>query len=134
MVVLNSNDVLLIQRSKPPKSAEWSLPGGAQDVGETLKEAAQREVKEETGLDVTAEGLVDVIDFIERDDAGAARFHYSLIDFWGEAIHRRATPGDDASAVRWVCLAEINALPLWDETKRVIHLAAKMRDTAAHGR
>lgn len=134
MVVLSGDEVLLVQRAKAPKPAEWSLPGGAQDVGETLKAAAQREVKEETGLDVTAQGLIDVIDFIERDDAGKARFHYSLIDFWGQTDAKNASAGDDAAAVRWVRLEDVDTLPLWDETKRVIHMAVKMRDDAQHGR
>lgn len=134
VVVLRGDDVLLIQRMKPPKQDEWSLPGGAQDVGETLKAAAKREVFEETGLSVDIQSLVDVIDFIDRSDDGRVRFHYSLIDFWAEAHTENTRAGDDAAAVKWIQLRDIDALDLWDETKRVIHLAAQLRNRAQNGR
>lgn len=102
-------------------------------MGETLQGAARREAKEETGLTITLGGLVDVIDFIERDDAGKPRYHYSLIDYWADCPDGEPAAGDDASAVKWVSLSSIDTLPLWNETKRVIHQAAKLRDKARHG-
>jgi len=130
VIVLRGPNVLLIERAKPPKPREWSLPGGAQDVGETLHEAAKREVLEETGLHIEIGGLVDVVDFIDRDGHGTPRFHYSLIDFWAESPAGDAHPGDDASKTTWVSLDNIAALDLWDETRRVIERAAKLRDEA----
>ncbi|MEO0411644.1 MAG: NUDIX hydrolase [Pseudomonadota bacterium] len=128
VVVLNADKVLLVKRGNPPKAEEWSLPGGAQDIGETLQEAGIREVKEETGLTITISGLVDAVDFIEKDDFGKPRFHYSLIDFWAVSSDRELRPGDDALSVQWAAHDRIDALPLWSETKRVIHKAFKLRD------
>ncbi|MEM9881275.1 MAG: NUDIX hydrolase [Pseudomonadota bacterium] len=131
VIVLRGDQVLLIKRANPPKPDEWSLPGGAQDIGETVRDAARREVLEETGLKINIGGLVDVVDFIERDDAGQPRYHYSLIDFWAESHNGEAAAGDDAAQTQWTRLADIDALPLWPETQRVIHRAAHLRDDAA---
>ena len=51
-VVWRGERVLLIRRGKPPRAGQWSLPGGAQQLGETLLEAVTREVREETGLEL----------------------------------------------------------------------------------
>ncbi|MEM7570341.1 MAG: NUDIX hydrolase [Pseudomonadota bacterium] len=128
VVVLNGNDVLLIQRGKPPKEKEWSLPGGAQELGETLHDTARREVLEETGLEITVSGLVDVVDFIEKDANQKVSFHYSLIDFWAESTSRSLIPGDDAASAQWVAHDRIDDIGLWRETTRVIHQAFAMRD------
>ncbi|MEM9881237.1 MAG: NUDIX domain-containing protein, partial [Pseudomonadota bacterium] len=84
VVLLRQDMVALIQRGNPPKQAQWSLPGGSQRVGETIQAAVQREVFEETGLRITPNGLVDVVDFVERDEAGMVQYHYTLIDYWAE--------------------------------------------------
>ncbi|MGD1956478.1 MAG: NUDIX hydrolase [Sphingomonadales bacterium] len=132
VVLLRQDMVALIQRGNPPKKAQWSLPGGAQCVGETIQAAVQREVFEETGLRITANGLVDVVDFVERDEAGLVQYHYTLIDYWAETEDADLTAGDAASDARWVPLAELDALPIWSETKRVILRAAELRERA-HG-
>lgn len=133
VVVLRGDEVLLIERAKPPKASEWSLPGGAQHLGEPLKAAARREVEEETGLKIEIGGLVDVVDFIDPGVGArkSPRFHYSLVDYWATCARGQACAGDDATSVKWVPLREIDALDLWDETKRIITLAAHLRDKAA---
>ena len=70
VVVWKDGEVLLIRRAKPPRSGQWSIPGGAQELGETVRETAVREVREETGLDIAVTDLIEVVDFIERDDTG----------------------------------------------------------------
>ena len=79
-VVINDDKVLMIKRGKPPSQGRWSLPGGAQKTGETVGEAACREVAEETGLKVQIQGLIDVVDSITRDGNGKIQYHYTLID------------------------------------------------------
>ena len=61
VVVLKGESVLLIRRGRPPRLGEWSLPGGAQQLGETVAEAAIREIREETGLEIAAPELLDVV-------------------------------------------------------------------------
>lgn len=125
-VVFKSDKVLLIKRGKPPKESQWSLPGGAQELGETVTEALHREVLEETGLTVVLGALIDVLDFIEQDK-DTTQFHYTLIDYAAEYVSGELKPASDAVDAHFFSLEEALALPLWSETKRVIETAAHQR-------
>jgi ADP-ribose pyrophosphatase YjhB (NUDIX family) len=127
VVAWHGERVLLVRRGKPPRVGHWSLPGGAQRLGETIAEAARREVKEEAGLELALGDVVATVDLIERDQQGRIRYHYTLIDFVAEAASLDLHPGTDAADARWFGLAEIEALDLWSETVRVIKLAAERR-------
>jgi 8-oxo-dGTP diphosphatase len=127
VVVWRGDRVLLIRRGKPPRRGEWSIPGGAQEVGETVEAAGRREVGEETGVEIAVTGFVAVVDAIRPDDAGRIRSHYTLIDFMGEWISGDLRPGDDADECRWVALDELDGYGLWSETERIIRLAAARR-------
>src|SRR3954465_398020 len=80
-VILDGDSVLIVRRAHEPLKGEWSLPGGAVEVGETLREAIAREGLEETGLAVAGGAVVEVLDRIRRDPDGRVRFHYVLVDF-----------------------------------------------------
>ena len=90
VVVLRGDDVLLIRRGEPPRKDRWSIPGGKQERGETVRNTAHREIREETGVEIALIGLVDVVDGIRRDETGATISHYTLIDFAAEWVFRRA--------------------------------------------
>ena len=124
VVVLRGDEVLLVQRGKPPKAGSWSIPGGAQHLGETVAEAALREVREETGLEVRLGNRLGVVDSIQRDEAGRVVFHYTLVDFAAHWMAGEAVAGDDAADVAWVRIDELHRHDLWDETVRIIRLAA----------
>src|SRR5690242_13687013 len=94
-VVWRGDKVLLIRRGKPPRLGQGSLAGGAKRLGVTLAEGIAREVLEETGLALERAELLTTVDLIERDEAGAVRFHYTLVDFTAEAPTGEAIPGDD---------------------------------------
>lgn len=118
--------VLLVRRANPPRAGEWSLPGGLQQLGETVAEAACREVREETGVDIRVLGVVDVIDLIEYDDAGAGvSYHYTLVDVLAAWRSGEATAGEDAADAAWVDLDRVQSMEMWSETTRIIHLAHK---------
>ena len=126
VVVLRGDRVLLVRRGTPPGLGEWSLPGGAQQLGETVYEAARREVLEETGLEVEVLGMVDVVDSIQRDAAGRAQYHYTLVDIFAESPEGEPEARDDAAEVAWAALDALAPLKLWSETERVIRLAHEM--------
>ncbi len=113
-------EVLLIRRGKAPRMGEWSIPGGRQELGETVREAAVREIKEETGLTISNLELIDVVDAFQRDSAGSVAAQWTLVDFraWWEG----GTPlaGSDAAEVRWVPISELDSYNLWRETSRII--------------
>jgi ADP-ribose pyrophosphatase YjhB (NUDIX family) len=127
VILFRGPSVLLIRRGTPPRAGEWSLPGGGQELGETVEETARRELAEETGL--APEGpfhLVDVVDAIVRDEAGRVRFHYTLVDFAAHAAPGEPVAGGDCAAVAWTPLAALDGLPLWERTRGVITKAAAM--------
>jgi len=125
-VIWRDDKVLLVRRGKPPKDGEWSLPGGAQELGETILQALTREVQEETGLTIKVVALIDVIDAIIPDKDGDIRNHYTLIDFAARWVGGDARPGDDVTAVRWATLEELSDYGLWQETSRVIRDSVKL--------
>jgi ADP-ribose pyrophosphatase YjhB (NUDIX family) len=127
VVVWHGDRVLLVRRGNSPRRGHWSLPGGAQQLGETVAETARREVKEEVGLDVDLGNIVATVDLIERDPQDRIRYHYTLIDFVGEAPDVALHPGSDAADARWFSIAEVEGLGLWSETVRVIKLARERR-------
>ena len=126
-VVWSGERVLLVRRARPPRQGQWSLPGGAQQLGETVADAARREIREEAGIEVELGPIVATIDLIERDEAGEVRYHYTLIDFTAEAVSGPLTAGDDAAEARWFQLPELPALGLWSETIRIIERARGQR-------
>lgn len=129
VVIWRGSRVLLIRRAHPPRAGEWSLPGGHQELGETVFEAAVREAREETALHIVPQGIITVVDSIARDDGGAIRHHFTLVEILADGPEGEAVAGDDAAAVRWTDLAEIDDLVAWSETRRVIRLAAALRQT-----
>lgn len=132
-IVWRDERVLLIRRGRPPRLGQWSLPGGAQQLGETLEEAIRREVREETGLALDTVSFLTTVDLIERDPDGRVRYHYTLVDFTAEAAAGDPAAGDDAAEAAWFEPAEITALGLWSETLRVIE-QARARRRAGRGR
>ncbi|HEX6957628.1 MAG TPA: NUDIX hydrolase [Ferrovibrio sp.] len=119
-VVWKDGKVLLVQRGKPPRAGIWSLPGGAQILGESVAEGIRRELREEAGIEIELLGLVEVIDAVQRDDAGRIAYHYTIIDYAARWLSGEAVAGDDAAAVAWVDPADLPRFVLWDETVRVI--------------
>lgn len=126
-VVWRGDKVLLVKRGRAPRKGQWSIPGGAQHLGETVTDAARREVREETGLAIEVIDIITVVDWIDRDDDNGVRYHYTLIDVRAEWRDGEARAQDDAADVAWAALDELHDYGLWSETERVIRLAATRR-------
>jgi mutator protein MutT len=110
--VVDGSRLLLIRRSKEPSKGLWSVPGGVIELGETVQDAVKREVKEETGIDVQVERLLDVADAIIRDEQGQVRFHYVVIRYLARPLTTMARPRSDVSEAKWVDLTDATNYPL----------------------
>lgn len=123
VVCLRGDEVLLIRRGRPPRQGDWSLPGGRIEPGERAIDAALRELREETGVEAEITGLLDVVDGV-FPEAGR---HYVLIDYAARWVSGEPVAGDDALEARFAPLDQVEALVDWEETRRVIDLAATAR-------
>jgi 8-oxo-dGTP diphosphatase len=113
IVLVRGAECLLIRRARPPAAGAWSLPGGAQALGETAEACARRELREETGLDAGEMVLVGHADSIHRDADGRIEYHYTILDF--AARYQRGTPvaGDDAASFAWAGADAFDRYDLW---------------------
>ena len=100
----------MVRRGQEAGAGLWAVPGGRVGWGETWREAARREAREETGLEVEIGEVAWVGEVIGPGKPPA--WHYALVDFWAEALGGELEAGDDAIDVRWVPLEEILQYPL----------------------
>jgi mutator protein MutT len=122
-IIEDGGRVLLVERGGEPLRGQWSLPGGVVEAGETLADAARREVLEETGLQVEPVRIVEVFERIMRDAEGRAEYHYVLIDYLCRALSGELRPGDDVSRARWVPRSELRGYDITEGTLDVIERA-----------
>jgi ADP-ribose pyrophosphatase YjhB (NUDIX family) len=127
-VVRRAGRLLLVRRRNPPDAGKWGFPGGAQELGETVAEAACRELVEETGVGASPPGVLDVIDAVTRDEVGRVHYHFTLVAVLMEWRAGEAVAADDAEAVAWISLAELDGLLC---SERVGAVAAKALAAAA---
>jgi ADP-ribose pyrophosphatase len=120
-VVFRDDRVLLVERGRPPGKGLWAIPGGRVKLGETLQEAAEREVKEEAGVIIRAKNPVYAFDAVHRDDQGRIRFHYVIVDLLADYISGTQSPNSDVQGARWVTTHELEKLfPVSKSTREVL--------------
>ena len=119
-VVVREGRALIVKRAHQPRQGEWSLPGGLLHLGESLADAARREVKEETGLDVETGPIIETFDRVHRDAEGRIRYHFVIVDFVCWSARGEAVAGSDAAAVAWVAADGIDAYGVNAHAKAVI--------------
>jgi ADP-ribose pyrophosphatase YjhB (NUDIX family) len=127
VVIWRDDKVLLVKRGNAPRQGEWGLPGGMQQLGETIIEGAVREAREETGLDITPLAIITAVDAMTHDAKKKVEYHYTIVEVTAESREGKAEAKDDAKDVRWATLEEVEQLCKWKEVARVVRLSALQR-------
>jgi mutator protein MutT len=125
-ILVIDDGVVLVRRKHAPSAGQWSLPGGAVELGETLKQAVRREVREETGLEVEVGPLVAIVDRIRRDGRGRIQYHFVLNDYLCRPSGGTLEAGSDASDIAVVRLEELAAYGVAPATRQVIARGLEM--------
>ena len=106
-VTRRGDRLLLAQRRNPPDALKWGFPGGRVEPGETVAEAAQRELAEETGVRGAVRGVLTALDSIHRDGDGGLQFHYLLVVMLLDWQAGEGEPATDVAAVAWLTLDDL---------------------------
>jgi ADP-ribose pyrophosphatase len=120
IVLVRDQRVLLVQRGREPAYGRWTIPGGVIEVGETLRDAARREMREECDIVVEPSRVLQVYEPIVRDTDGRVRFHYVIIDVLARYVSGEVQHADDALDARWVGVDELEALNVMSEAAQLI--------------
>jgi len=128
VVLLDGDRVLLVRRGRPPSEGKWSVPGGAVEAGETLREAAARELREETGLEARIGPIVEVVERVVRDEAGGCRYHFVIVDLLATEPRGPLAAASDAADARFVPVDEVALLDTTEGLAPVIARARELRD------
>ena len=119
-VIIDQSKILVVKRANEPAKGLWSVPGGVVELGEHLHKALKREVKEETGLEVDIERLLDAVDNIVFDEEARIRYHYVLLDYLCRLRDGAVKAADDVHEIKWVSLKALQSLPITPTLNRVI--------------
>ncbi len=120
VIVDGAARVLLVKRRFEPLAGQWSLPGGAVDVGETLAACVIREMREETGLEVEIGPVIEVFDRITHDGEGRVQYHFVLVDYVCRPVGGTLAAASDVADVAWAPAADLPAFGLTDKATEVI--------------
>ena len=118
-VVIHNDRVLLVRRSKPPYSGLWTIPGGKVHWGETLQQAAERELLEETGIIARAGEVIYVFDVIDGNSANPD-FHYVVIDLVADYVSGEPVAKDDAEQAAWFSRTDLEQKDIQATTKTLL--------------
>jgi len=128
--VITLNDekkVLLVKRGNEPSKGLWSVPGGMVELGERVREAGIREVKEECNIDVEPEEVISVVDIILKDKDNGVKYHYVLIEYLAKYLGGDIQAQSDVAEAGWFSCNELDNLNLPEVTRKVVEKAFDMR-------
>jgi 8-oxo-dGTP diphosphatase len=120
-IVVKDGRVLLARRGKEPSYGLWSVPGGAVNVGEGLKLATQREIREECGIEVELTDVIEVVERMVRDESGRIQYHYVIVDYLARWVSGELTLSSEVLEARWVPPGDFPQYQMTRGTAEVIH-------------
>ena len=126
VAVLRGGKILLAARGKPPGEGLFSLPGGMVEIGETLGEAALRELREEVGVEARLIGLIGPVEFIERDAKGHIKHHVVIAAHAARWVSGEPRTGPEAKDIRWVTERDIADLPMTEGLTGILRQAFRL--------
>ena len=111
-IIIHDGKMLIVKRGSDPGKGKWSVPGGLVELGETVKEAVEREVLEECNLKVEASHLIDIVDNIIRDKNGRIKYHFIILDFFAKLRGGKLKPNSEIIEAKWVPIDEVEKYDL----------------------
>lgn len=117
-IIDGDDHVVLTRRCVEPFCGQWVMPGGKIDHGETLLAAVHREVREEVGLEVQIDGLLDAYEHV---GLGPRNDHYVILYYRARPLGRELHPdGGEVTEARWVPAAELHRYDMTPGTRHVL--------------
>lgn len=123
-LIVKDGCILLVKRAKEPKKGMWGIPGGRLELGETYSEAAKRELLEECSIEIEIERLLDVTDYILRDEQHRIAYHFVLIYLLAQYQSGSVKAQSDAEEAKWVPFEKIAELETHPHLKSLLEKAA----------
>ncbi|MGL4323043.1 MAG: NUDIX hydrolase [Beijerinckiaceae bacterium] len=131
LAVFRDGKILLATRTRAPMKDVWSLPGGKVEPGETLEEAAIREMQEETGVTATVMAFNRHVEVIRRNEDGSIAHHFVIASFVGQWVAGEARTGPEAGAVMWADPFDLQVPLMTPDLVSVVRRAAVLAAKAA---
>ena len=124
--IFRNGKVLVVRRARKPALNLYTLPGGAVEAGETLVEAAIREVREETSLSIEPVALAGHREVIARDDEGKVERHFVILCFASRWLAGEPVLSDELDDSRWVDPSELGNYRTTDGLAKIVTTAATL--------
>jgi 8-oxo-dGTP diphosphatase len=124
--VCRGEQVLVVQRGREPSLGRWTLPGGAVDLGERMCDGAAREVREECGIEIEVGEVVAVLDNIVRDEDGAVRYHYAIVDFAARYVGGELAPNEELTGAAWITPAQFEEYDIAPQARAALCQALRV--------
>lgn len=112
--------VLIVQRGKAPSKGVWTVPGGAVDLGEPMRQAAAREVREECSIEINVGKVVGILDNVVRDEQGRIRYHYAIVDFAAQYVTGELDPSDELMDAAWIESEEFDLYQVPSKARQIL--------------
>lgn len=120
-LVIKNKRALLVKRGEEPNKGMWGIPGGSVEIGETVNEAAKRELLEECSIEIEISQFLDYEDYIERDKDGKIRYHFVVLYVLARETGGEIRAQSDAAEAGWFTAGEAAALNLTPSTRKMLN-------------